>query len=195
MDLSAILQPGNNLAVWAREPDSAIVAEVTILPLDAFPDCRAQVTGETTRSAVMELLRARGLDPLAFPAWLADMADLTRRFRALTGGWPVRLRLESLAADGCRRFHVDRTRLRLLCTYLGPGTEWLDNAQVDRLALETGRPNEAILRHGEPNRLRPFWVGVMKGDQFPGNQGNGLVHRSPPIAGTGETRILFCLDA
>jgi hypothetical protein len=34
----------------------------------------------------------------------------------------------------------------------------------------------------------------MKGEVFPGNQGMGLVHRSPPIAGTGETRVLFCLD-
>jgi len=53
---------------------------------------------------------------------------------------------------------------------------------------------QSILRHGHPARMETGWVGLMKGEVFPGNQGLGLVHRSPPIADTGETRVLFCLD-
>jgi hypothetical protein len=34
----------------------------------------------------------------------------------------------------------------------------------------------------------------MKGDTYPGNAGRGLVHRSPSIEGSGQTRVLFCLD-
>jgi hypothetical protein len=101
----------------------------------------------------------------------------------------------NLADDGCRRFHVDHTRLRLLCTYRGPGTEWLAHDQVDRQALAAHQPNDAILRHGQPRHLEPFWVGVLKGERFPGNAGRGLVHRSPPVADTGTTRVLVCLDA
>ncbi|WP_295589803.1 DUF1826 domain-containing protein [uncultured Lamprocystis sp.] len=36
---------------------------------------------------------------------------------------------------------------------------------------------------------------IMKGAIYPDDRAVGLVHRSPPIAGTGETRILSCLDA
>jgi hypothetical protein len=70
----------------------------------------------------------------------------------------------------------------------------LTNEQVDRLAQGTGAPNEEIIRFGEPSRFEPFWVGILKGDAYPGNAGYGLVHRSPPITGSGLTRVLFCLD-
>jgi hypothetical protein len=51
------------------------------------------------------------------------------------------------------------------------------------------------LRQGQPNRLAPFQVAVLKGERFPGNAGRGLVHRSPPIAGTNTVRVLLCIDA
>ena len=104
------------------------------------------------------------------------------------------MRLETTDTSKCHRFHVDRTRLRLLCTYRGPGTEWLTDAQVDRTALNNGSTNEDIIRCGSPHRFAPFWVGIMKGNAYPGNAGRGLVHRSPPIASSGQTRVLFCLD-
>ncbi|MEW8312966.1 MAG: DUF1826 domain-containing protein [Candidatus Thiodiazotropha taylori] len=43
--------------------------------------------------------------------------------------------------------------------------------------------------------FEPFWVGIMKGNAYPGNAGQGLVHRSPQISGSGKTRVLFCLDS
>jgi len=153
--------------------------------------CRGNLPSEQNLSA---LVAAVGGDIGRCPAWVADMAQLLGHFFELIASLEtphsVRLRIESLADDACRRFHVDRSRLRLLCTYRGPGTEWLAEDQVNRHALATHQPNERILRFGEPRRLEPFWVAVMKGDRFPGNAGRGLVHRSPPIAGTGRRRLL-----
>ena len=96
--------------------------------------------------------------------------------------------------DGCRRYHVDRSHLRLLSTYRGPGTEWLTNEQVDRDNLRSGAPNEDIVRYGQPYRMAPFWVGLFKGSLYPNMADSGLVHRSPPIDGTGQFRVRFCLD-
>ncbi|MCG7960800.1 MAG: DUF1826 domain-containing protein, partial [Candidatus Thiodiazotropha taylori] len=107
----------------------------------------------------------------------------------------VTMRLVTTNEDDCPRFHVDQTQLRLLCTYRGPGTEWLSDQQVDRAAQRSGAPNEEIIRYGEPNVFEPFWVGIMKGNAYPGNAGQGLVHRSPQISGSGKTRVLFCLDS
>lgn len=123
------------------------------------------------------------------------MDKLLALFLGLVADRPVTLRLETLNNDGCPRFHIDRTYLRLLCTYRGPGTEWLANDQVNRAALGRGEPNETILLHGAPARFQPFWVGVMKGARFAGEEHNALAHRSPPLAGTGQTRVLLCLDA
>lgn len=91
------------------------------------------------------------------------MASLLERFADLVDDRPMTLRLETLADDGCRRSHVDRTNLRLVCTNRGSGTEWLANSQVDREALVGGSPNEAILHHGEPWRTAPSWAGVKEG--------------------------------
>ena len=78
--------------------------------------------------------------------------------------------------------------------HLRPVTkEPLTNEQVDRVAQSRCAPNEKIIRFGEPCRLDSFWVAIMKGD--PGNSGQGLVHRSPPVEGTGQIRTLFCLDS
>ena len=119
---------------------------------------------------------------------LADLFFSVGETRAVT------MRLVTTDEDGCRRFHADSTSLRLLCTYRGPGTEWLTDEQVDRSAQRAGAANDDIVRFGEPSAFAPFWVGILKGTAYPGNAGRGLVHRSPPIAGSGQTRVLFCLD-
>jgi hypothetical protein len=40
-----------------------------------------------------------------------------------------------------------------------------------------------------------FSVALLKGEGYPGNLGNGIVHRSPPIGATGTRRLRLCLDA
>jgi hypothetical protein len=192
--LREIHGPGVNLVLWRRPAEPRIAAEVAGLAPGALPDVRAEVQVETAEGDVRGVLARQGLPPGALDHWEADMVALIRRFAPLAAGHPIHLRLETLDGDGCRRFHVDRCRLRLLCTYRGPGTEWLPNRQVDREALYQHRPNEEVLAHGAPERMEPFSVGVMKGESYPGNEGNGLVHRSPPVSGTGHTRVLLCLD-
>lgn len=72
------------------------------------------------------------------------------------------------------------------------GNGRLSAPQVDRGAQHLYAPNEEIVRFGTPEQFQQFWVGIMQGD--PKNRGTGLVHRSPPVAGSGITRVVFCLD-
>jgi len=192
--LGHIREPDTNLCLWRRASLPAVADEIAGLHALDLPDVRRSTCTATFDEDAGALLYESGLDPLAFRNWLADMRLLADLFFAVNEGRHVTLRLETTTDDGCRRFHVDRTHLRLLCTYRGPGTEWLTDAQVDRAAQSSGAPNESIIRTGEPSRFEPFWVGVLKGDAYPGNAGHGLVHRSPPIGGSGQTRVLFCLD-
>ncbi|MCC5857491.1 MAG: DUF1826 domain-containing protein [Ectothiorhodospiraceae bacterium] len=192
--LGRILNRGVNLCVWQRRPDPVVVAEVEGLCADALPDVRCGISPSDPEADIRGLLERCGLRPGRLGHWVRDMAMLTERFIRLAPGRPVTLRLETLADDGCPRFHVDRTALRLVCTYRGPGTEWLSNDQVDRHALVSRMPNQAIIRSGVPARMSTHAVGIMKGGLFPGNETNGLVHRSPPIARSGQMRVLLCLD-
>jgi hypothetical protein len=192
--LRRILDPGVNLGLWQRPADTAISWELSTLQASHLPDVRCQTSPHSFDADLIALLRQQDLDPLDFKNWCADLGRLADLYFSINRNRTVTLRLVTTDSDDCRRFHVDRTHLRLLCTYRGPGTEWLTDAQVDRVAQSSGAPNDDIIRFAKPSQFEPFWVGILKGDAYPGNAGQGLVHRSPPIAGTGQTRVLFCLD-
>lgn len=193
--LGRILDPGVNLSLWQRSSHPSIMRE--LLPLDAshLPDIRCLTSPASFDDDLCALLKQQDLDASAFQHWRIDLGRLAALFFTVSEKRNVTLRLETTDKDGCRRFHVDRTHLRLLCTYRGPGTEWLTDSQVDRTAQANGAPNDDIVRFGQPARFEPFWVGILKGDAYPGNAGQGLVHRSPALAGSGRTRVLFCLDS
>lgn len=95
----------------------------------------------------------------------------------------------------CPLFHVDNVSLRLIVTLQGPGTEWLANEQVQRKHLGKGS-NKKVVREGAMiQQLKPFQVALLKGEEYPGNFGKGLVHRSPePEIGT-DSRWFFRLDS
>lgn len=159
----------------------------------ALPDRRLPTSAASFGGDIRTHLEQHGLNTVGFRHLHADLCGLAELYFSIAGGRDVQFRLFTTDRDDCRRFHVDRCHTRLLCTYQGPGTEWLTNEQVDRVAQSRCAPNEKIIRFGEPCRLDSFWVAIMKGD--PGNSGQGLVHRSPPVEGTGQIRTLFCLDS
>ncbi len=192
--LRHIVNPGVNLCLWQRPALPAVTGELSSLNASHLPDVRCWTSSASFDADVSRLLQQQGLDPFALKNWRTDLWRLADPFFSMSEGRVVALRMVTTDGNGCRRFHVDRTRLRLLCTYRGPGTEWLTDAQVDRAAQRSGASNVRIIRFGEQVRFQPFWVGILKGDAYPGNAGRGLVHRSPPIAGSGQTRVLFCLD-
>ena len=110
----------------------------------------------------------------------------------------VRLTLEGIDTDACKYFHQDFNRLRTLCTYLGPGTQWVENQYVNREALkEANHPSNECIVSGFPNNincLKTGWVAVLKGEKFPNNKGNAIVHRSPPIEDQSLLRIVLRVD-
>lgn len=196
--LSAITETDSSIAIWQRPVDALVQRQAADLAAREHLAIRLHLTLAQIASGVAAPLTAQCAALSAMGEWLADMQRLADDFaalaRPLAGQGTLTLRLETVSDDGCRRFHVDRVQLRMLCTYLGPGTEWLPEAQVDREALAAHQPNELILRRGSPQRLAPFWVAILKGEVYPGQAGRGQVHRSPPMAGTGATRVLFCMD-
>lgn len=194
-DLAVVRHHDVNMSVWHRQVPAALHDELTHLAPDDLPDVRRRVSTAGCQGEIARVLAAGGLDLDACPNWVEDVALLARLFSGLIDTDAIALRLETSTGDGCRRFHVDQVGLRLVCTYRGPGTEWLGNDEVARSALYAGASNEAICRTHAPRRLSAPDVAIMKGERFPGNLGNGLVHRSPPLRGSGRTRVLLCLDA
>lgn len=128
-----------------------------------------------------------------YQAWLADVRLLVDAFCELFGQREVGLRLRTLNSAMCPRFHVDWVTVRLICCYGGLGTEWLPNDAVDRGALGVGGsgriPDQSAIRH-----MPAYAVGLMKGERWEGNEGRGLVHRSPAPTAEQPRRLLLTLD-
>ena len=193
--LHQVLDPGVNLSVWERRPDEALVEDINRLPNGWRDSVRFKAMASDFLPAMERAFDGTALESEALSNWMADMAMLAQAFVALTDRRSLEARLDTLTRAMCPRFHVDSNGLRLICTYRGIGTEWLASHQVDRSALRRGESDEIMLQANRPQRMPPYWVGIMKGSRFPGNAGSGLVHRSPPVEMPGETRILFCLNA
>lgn len=109
-----------------------------------------------------------------------DIAALADVFADVMHAPYLRLRLDVIKTNACRKFHIDAVTARLVCTYRGTGTQY------------------GISTDGtEPKRI--FTVPtvspiLLRGTLWPETPRSGLLHRSPPIEGTGETRLLLVLD-
>lgn len=188
--LTDIYREGVNLCVWRRGVDARLSAWLSWLAGAQDLEVIARLSGNA--------LDLRG--PLArlqgeamFEAWLEDLNFLLRLYADLMGAEAVGVRLNTLSSDMCPRFHVDRVGVRLLCTYAGPATEWLENSQVVRSAL--GATGEVPRPGARVQTLERFDVALLKGEAWPGNTGNGAVHRSPAIAKDGLRRLLLSIEA
>lgn len=50
----------------------------------------------------------------------------------------VMLRLERVTGDACKRWHADYVSVRLICTYRGAATRWIEQPGDRQRALATG---------------------------------------------------------
>ncbi|MBM3258290.1 MAG: DUF1826 domain-containing protein [Candidatus Sericytochromatia bacterium] len=133
-----------------------------------------------------------------WPALGRDLDQWLELLHDLTGCPAIGVRLERATSAMCPRFHVDRVTLRLVRTYAGLGTEWLDEKDVLRDLL--GHPGADAGRDGgmKPGgsllRAKPGDVVLLKGEAWPGQNGRGAVHRSPS-ATPDAPRVILTLDA
>jgi hypothetical protein len=189
--LEAVNRPGVELAVWQRDPDPVWAGWLGSMPPDTWPACRLDVAPRDAAATLDTTLEAGGTP--AGPerqAFAADVARLAALFALLAQAPRVRLRLEAITGDSCRRWHRDCVPLRLICTYRGPGTQRVPPAMGDDVL---SRPDDDAV---QALSLRAADVALFKGCGWPGQpHDDGVVHRSPRISGTGVARLVLVLDA
>jgi hypothetical protein len=98
----------------------------------------------------------------------------------------------------CPKFHVDKVPCRLITTYTGAATEWLPHDPVNWRILGSNVPTivgsePGICESDDIEILETGAVALLKGESWEGNEGCGLVHRSPNIA-EGSKRLLLTID-
>ncbi|KIU51855.1 MULTISPECIES: DUF1826 domain-containing protein [Pseudomonas] len=176
--LTEVLQDGVNLAVWQRQLP-VHVADFAQVLLSLGQPLAESLTLELQPDDDAPALRglaAAYADLQGYEGFICDVRWLVGAYACLLDARRVGLRLRALEGAMCPRFHVDHVPARLICTYAGPGSEWLtapDAVQVEQLS--TGD------------------VAVLKGERWLGNEGQGLVHRSPAVP-AGQRRLMLTLD-
>lgn len=189
--LTHILRPEINLAVWQRRVPAAISIWLSRIRaedlLRGSRDIDRSLPVEDVAATLLSNLPVN--DPVAEDGMTAlahDATELAAFFVQLSGSSSVRLRLDWVTEQQCPRIHADRVPMRLLCTYRGPGTEWIANDVT--LASPDVEPPKSML-----NRFGAGDVAIMKGSLSGGSVGP-LRHRSPPLECPAEWRLLLTLD-
>ncbi len=131
------------------------------------------------------------IDADVHSALLDQIAEASEMLGELMGCERVGVRLDTLSAPMCPRFHVDRIPCRMLITLSGVGTEWIPNSDVDWAVfadLETTAP--PIQANRQIQQLTTGHWSLLKGGAW-NDCFSGVVHRSPHEAGE---RLLLSLD-
>ena len=185
--LAAIGVPSTELVIWKRALPPQFRDWLDQIPVRALPDIRLLIKLGELRPALEPLLNQGGIRGGDMRDLLiADIAKLVQVFSQITARARVDVRLERVNDDACWKFHRDSVDARLLTSYRGPTTEWVQPGNGERAILE----QRAFT--GPLERLGTHDVALFKGARA--GTGRGIVHRSPPIAGTGCTRLLLCLN-
>jgi len=186
--LQDIHLPSKNIAIYERSiaPLKTELADLATKTVE----CRASGT-------VKEILAALKTDYGAlfadYPGLFADVAELLKLFERTAKASSFRLLLTTVRTNMCRRFHTDINDLRMLCTYVGPGTLWLPDTFVNREAYHAEGSNTDIVE--EASQIQQAGAGdvvLLKGALYP--EANPILHRSPSIEEKGENRLLLRID-
>ena len=185
----------DNVVFESRKPNPEII-EYLNDALDSLEPLSYHIEGFFDISELCEVLNEdipSGFFASGRRQFIDDMTNLCDIFFKMTESKNILFQLEIVKADMCRLFHVDNMRQRLLCTYTGLGTEWLEHSNVYRDGLGKGSNNKIVKDFKKIKKAKPFEVLILKGAKCGGRE-FAVVHRSPPVEKGFKTRVLLKID-
>jgi hypothetical protein len=180
-DLAIMRDPACAVALCQRQPDRNVLEWLERLDSDRLPKARVILPPDRISEALEQTCDISDTpDCEERKRLIDDVTKLAKVFADLMKTAHLRLRFDVVTTNSCKKFHIDRITARLLCTYRGTGTQYgvlIDGPEPDRiLTVPTGSPI------------------VLRGSLWPETPKSGILHRSPPIEGTGEYRSILVLD-
>lgn len=177
--LTTIHQENVSIAIWERAP----LPDLSKLKLDSIDNVRFTTNVEELPKALNNTLDDAGHDRcIACNVLHSDILQLANVFTKVMRTESIEIRLEHITTNACKKFHTDYVTARLITTYLGQGTQWLDGGASD-------------CDCDDPHNIRQMQagdVGLFKGRLW--TQSTRAIHRSPPIEGTGEERLMLVIN-
>ncbi len=190
-DLSEVLhriaEPLIDLTLWHRPLPSGVEKWLLSLSSDHLPCGRILARREEFESALDQILEASATSQCnETTLFVSDVVEIATLFADIAETELVDIGLDVVEHDSCWKFHRDHVRLRALTTYFGPGTKYVSDDDADRAVAEQREFK------GSVHKIPKHTVALFKGAKDV--KSRGVVHRSPPIVGTGQTRLVLTLN-
>lgn len=179
--LSSIHEAHCAAAIWQRRPLPSFQSWIDGLDPERLPRARVITPHNKIGQVILQVCEASGIPECDERQLLIDDATaLAALFNNIVPSSYLQLRFDVVKNNACQKFHVDAVTARLICTYRGTGTQY--GVSID------GQ---------EPKRVFTVPTGsamLLRGTLWPKDLKSSLLHRSPPIEGTNETRLLLVID-
>lgn len=180
-DLSTIRNADCAAVIWNRKPLERFQTWIDGLEADRLPSLRVILRPEMVCDAMQKITESSGMpDNEERNLLVEDVAALSSIFADIMQAPYLRLRLDVINTNACRKFHVDNVTARLICTYRGTGTQYGFSTTGDDPTQISTVPTGAPI--------------VLRGTAWSETPLSGMLHRSPPIEGMNETRLVLVLD-
>jgi hypothetical protein len=194
--LTKVYDTNVNLAIWQRQLSQGVKENIAnLLKTSRHLDTSSFIREQCITSDIKNAIKSTALDD----AFISNARELVDMFCTLFELKQVGLRLRLLDLPMCPRFHVDKVPCRMVTTFSGPGTQWLEHNQVNRDKLGHGskglNDNVSGLFQTQVDikTIGTGDVALLKGEAWMKNENAGIVHRSPPYQ-AGQKRLLMTLD-
>lgn len=186
--LQDIHLPSKNIAIYQR--DIEVLNQDLNRVTNHALECRASGTASEVLVVLKEFFQR---DFPECTELLEDISEILRLFVRITEALSFRLLLTTVSTNMCSRFHTDINDLRLLCTYIGPGTLWLPDEAIDQKATQArGKKQELVIDEQQIQQANTGDIVILKGALYP--EADPILHQSPSIEETGKKRLLLRID-
>ncbi|MGD2119686.1 MAG: DUF1826 domain-containing protein [Chromatiales bacterium] len=183
VDLVEIFDPAVQVCTWKRDIDPAITTYLASLDHSGMQQT-LETLSATDEPRLDNLPEGSGRTALR-----KDIAFLREILCELLGCQAVGLRVARLRHAMCPGWHLDQTGMRLVCTYQGPGTQWLEQQGIDVSNLGHGTNGNRHCIEATPGEIV-----LLKGNRWQDNERFGAIHRSPEPTADAAVRTLVTLD-
>lgn len=193
--LDSLEQPDITLALWTRPLPDAIAQGLDATASQALPELDHEGQPDEVIARAEAAIARSGLACRQTKSWLlADIDGLVHRLGRVAGYGHVHARLMCVTRDACRYFHVDAVPMRLMCSYLGPGTQWVAPSVAGPECIGPSGTERLLADREVIQQVQTGAVAVFRGRTGPRHT-RPLVHRSPPIEATRTRRFVLNVTA
>lgn len=202
--LAKIYDEEVSIAIWQRDLHPDVDKYLTVLlrnpkkitlKLSGSPE---QLMDEIHHAFPSALMTEKSC--ISAAEFYEDIHQVVEMFSCLFDAKTLGLRINTLEHAMCPRFHVDNIALRLITTYYGLATQWLPDQLSNRSALSSDLANQIATPGAITDSainiqsMSAGDVALFKGELWQGNEGRGIVHRSPSVTAAQPRRLVVTCD-